>query len=72
MWVNRQEWKDMKKKVAVLEKSYQEQQEILDLIVENQGKELEQMKLAFAEAKESIQNGIVDAILRVDQESKQT
>ena len=42
------------------------------MIVENQGKELEQMKLAFAEAKESIQNGIVDAILRVDQESKQT
>lgn len=70
MWINRREWEAMKEKVAVLEKSYQGQQEILDLIVENQGKELEQMKLAFAEAKESIQNGIVDAILRVDQESK--
>ena len=72
MWVNRREWEVMKKKVAALEEKYQGQQEILDLIVENQGKELEQMKLAFAEAKESIQNGIVDAILRVDQESKQT
>lgn len=70
MWINRREWEAMKEKVAVLEKSYQGQQEILDLIVENQGKELEQMKLEFAEAKESIQNGIVDAILRVDQESK--
>lgn len=72
MWVNRHEWEVMKKKVAALEEKYQGQQEVLDLIVENQGKELEQMKLAFAEAKESIQNGIVDAILRVDQESKQT
>ena len=71
MWISRKKWNSLEKKIAALEKRYQEQQEVLNEIVESRDEELKQMKIAFKEIKENIQSEVIETIMRSACESKQ-
>lgn len=71
MWISRKKWNSLEKKIAALEKRYQEQQEVLNEIVESRDEELKQMKIAFKEIKENIQSEVIETIMRSAYESKQ-
>lgn len=71
MWISRKKWDSVEKKIAALEKRYQEQQEVLNEIVESRDEELKQMKIAFKEIKENIQSGVIETIMSYAYESKQ-
>lgn len=71
MWISRKKWDSVEKKIAALEKRYQEQQEVLNEILESRDEELKQMKIAFKEIKENIQSGVIETIMSYAYESKQ-
>ena len=71
MWISRKKWDSVEKKIAALEKRYQEQQEVLNEILESRDEELKQMKIAFKEIKENIQSEVIETIMRSAYESKQ-
>lgn len=71
MWISRKKWDSLEKKIAALEKRYQEQQEVLNEIIESRDEELKQMKIAFKEIKENIQSEAIETIMRSAYESKQ-
>lgn len=64
MRIDKREWESVQNKIAALEQRCREQQKILDLVITNRDEELKQMKCAFEEIKENLQNGILKEILK--------
>lgn len=58
MWISRQEWHELKKKIAELEEQVQIQQRVMSLHIKNHEKENKELKEILSSIKVGIYSGL--------------